>query len=71
MIRDILEDCAETAVASFFALLDGVGGSYGGIFEIVAVDSANQRNLLNPQNTERSVRPGFRGPANYSVVEEF
>src|ERR1019366_7525962 len=48
MIRDILEDCAETAVASFFTLLDGVGGNYEGVFQIVAIDSANRRNVLNP-----------------------
>jgi hypothetical protein len=51
-IRDILEDCAELAVASFFTFLDGVGGSYEGVFEIVAVGSEDQRNVLNPQNTE-------------------
>jgi hypothetical protein len=27
MVRAILEDCAERAVASFFTLLDGVGGA--------------------------------------------
>ena len=52
MVRAILEDCAERAVASFFTLLDGVGGAYEGVFEIVAVDSANRRSVLNPQNTE-------------------
>lgn len=52
MIRDILEDCAETAIASFFTLLDGVGGNYEGVFQIVAIDSTNHRNVLNPENTE-------------------
>lgn len=52
MVRAILEDCAERAVASLFTLLDGVGGAYEGVFEIVAVDSANRRSVLNPQNTE-------------------
>jgi hypothetical protein len=52
MIRDFLEDCAELAVASFFTFLDGVGESYEEIFEIVAIGSDNQRNVLNPQNTE-------------------
>ena len=52
MVRAILEDCAERAVASFFTLLDGVGGAYEGVFEVVAVDSEEQRSVLNPQNTE-------------------
>jgi hypothetical protein len=30
MIRDILEDCAERAVASFFTSLGGVGGKLRG-----------------------------------------
>jgi len=51
MVRAILKDCAERALASFFTLLDGVGGAYEGVFEIVAVDSANRRSVLNPQNT--------------------
>src|SRR5712692_5735714 len=34
MISEILEECAERAVANFFALLDGVGGEYEGVFEI-------------------------------------
>lgn len=52
MVRAILEDCAERAVASFFTLLDGVGGSHEGVFEVLAVDSDDQRTILNPQNTE-------------------
>jgi hypothetical protein len=52
MVRAILEDCAERAVASFFILLDGVGGVYEGVFEVVAVDSEEQRSILNPQNTQ-------------------
>jgi len=52
MVRAILEDCAERAVASFFTLLDGVGGAYEGVFEVVAVDSEEQRSVLNPTNTE-------------------
>ena len=52
MVRAILEDCAERAVASFFTLLDGVGGAYEGVFEVVAVDSEEQRSVLIPTNTE-------------------
>jgi hypothetical protein len=52
MVRDILEECAESAVASFFTLLDGVGGPSGGVFEIVEVNSLNRRSVLNPENTE-------------------
>lgn len=51
MIGELLEDCAEAAVANVFTLLDGVGGSYEGVFEIVAVDSASQRHVLNPGNS--------------------
>jgi hypothetical protein len=36
MIRDILKDDAQSAVANFFSSLGGVGGSYEGVFEIVA-----------------------------------
>ena len=52
MIRDILEDCAEMAIGSFFTLLDGVGGNYEGVFQIVAIDSTNDGKVLNPENTE-------------------
>jgi hypothetical protein len=30
----------------------GLGGSYEGVIEIVAMDSMNQSNVLNPENTE-------------------
>jgi hypothetical protein len=40
-MRDILENGAQRAVASFFTLLGGVGGSSEGVFEIVAMDSMN------------------------------
>jgi hypothetical protein len=52
MIRDILADCAERVLASFFTLLDGVGGSYEGVFEIAAIDSMSRRNVLNPENAQ-------------------
>lgn len=52
MIRDILEDCAEMAIGSFFTLLDGVGGTSEGVFQIVAIDSTNDRKVLNPENAE-------------------
>lgn len=48
---NILEECAEQVLASFFCLVDGVGGNYEGVFEIVAVEE-ERRKLLNPQNTE-------------------
>jgi len=32
-------------------LLDGVGGSYEGVFEVVAVDGED-RVVVNPENTE-------------------
>ncbi len=47
----LLEECAELAASSFFALIDGVGGEFEGVFEIVAVFGGN-RTVLNPQNTE-------------------
>lgn len=52
MVMGLLEDAAANAIANFFALLDGVGGSFEGTFEIVAVDSENERIILNQENTE-------------------
>jgi len=52
ILKDTLEDCAERAAATLFCLIDGVDGSYEGVFEIVAVDSANRRIVLNPGNAE-------------------
>lgn len=51
LIGDILEECAERALANFFCLVDGVGGNYEGVFEIVAVEE-ERRTVLNPQNTD-------------------
>lgn len=51
LMRNILEECAEKVLASFFCLVDGVGGNYEGVFEIVAVEE-ERREVLNPQNTE-------------------
>jgi hypothetical protein len=51
LMTDILEECAELVLLNFFCLIDGVGGSYGGVFEIVAVDG-DERTVVNPENTE-------------------
>jgi hypothetical protein len=51
MIRSILEECAEMALANFFCLVDGVQGNYKGVFEIVAVEG-NRRKVLNPEDAE-------------------
>ena len=51
-IRDILRDCAEKVLGNFFCFVDGVGGDYEGVFEIVSVESSNRRDVINPQNTE-------------------
>jgi hypothetical protein len=48
----IATEVAELAVLSLLSLIDGVGGNYSGVFEIVAVDSNDQRTLLNPENSE-------------------
>ncbi len=52
MLRDALQECAENAVTTLFTLIDGVGGPYEGVFEIVAIDSKEQRYVLNPQNSD-------------------
>lgn len=51
LMGNILEECAERVLANFFCLVDGVGGNYESVFEIVAVDE-EWRKVLNPQNTE-------------------
>ena len=51
LIKDMLEDCAERTLGNFLCLVDGVGGNYKGVFEIVAVEG-NRRTVVNPQNTE-------------------
>jgi hypothetical protein len=51
-LREILKDCAEKAVGNLFCLIDGVGGAYEGVFEIVAVDSDSRRHVLNPQSDD-------------------
>jgi hypothetical protein len=51
-LAEILRDCAEKAVWNILCLIDGVGGAYEGVFEIVAVDSANRRHVLNYQGDD-------------------
>ncbi len=50
-ISQLLHECSELTLLNLFALIDGVGGDYKGVFEILAVDETD-RTLVNPQNTE-------------------
>lgn len=52
ILREIVEESVEFSAASFFTLIDGVGGDYEGVFEIVAVNSRGHKTILNPQNTD-------------------
>jgi hypothetical protein len=52
IVQRLLEECTELAVANVFTLIDGVGGSYEGVFEIVAIDSKDRRHVVNPEDTE-------------------
>ena len=52
VVQRLLEECAELAVANLFTLIDGVGGNYEGVFEIVAIDSKDRRQVINPEDTE-------------------
>ena len=36
----------------FFTLLDGVSGPFEGVFEVVAIDSDERRQIVNPENTD-------------------
>jgi hypothetical protein len=51
LVGNILEECAERTLENLFCLVDGVGGGYEGVFEIVAVNGKD-RAVVNPQNTE-------------------
>jgi hypothetical protein len=50
-ISGLLRDCAEATAFHFFCVLDGVGGSAPGVFEIAEVDGRKRR-VLNPENSE-------------------
>jgi hypothetical protein len=52
VFTEILYDCAELSALSFCVLIDGVGGSHEGIFELRAVDAKGGRTLINPQNSD-------------------
>jgi len=52
ILRSLLEECAELSTLGFLTLIDGVGGPWEGIFEIVAVSAKEGRTVINPQNTE-------------------
>ena len=49
-VESIAAELAELAVSSIFTVIDGVGGSYEGVFEIIAVDAVSIR-VLEPANT--------------------
>jgi len=51
-IESIIKGTAELSTFSFLTLIDGVAGSYEGVFEIVAVDADENRTVINPENTE-------------------
>jgi hypothetical protein len=51
-VRNLLQECAEHTLLSFFCLLDGVGGQLDGVFEIVQVVDEEDRTVLNPENTD-------------------
>jgi hypothetical protein len=52
MLAGILRDCAELSAHSFCGLIDGVGGGYEGVFELVAIDSNGRKRIVNPENTD-------------------
>lgn len=51
IVKNMMEECAERALGNLFCLVDGVGGDYEGVFEIVAVNGED-RAVVNPENTE-------------------
>lgn len=50
MLQQILQDASEYAVAAVLCVLDGVGGSYVGTFELYAVDPDESRHLVNRED---------------------
>ena len=52
IIQSLLQECAELSVFGFLTLLDGVGGPYPGVFQIIALDGEENRTLLNPEDGE-------------------
>jgi hypothetical protein len=46
-----LQECSEISVASFLNVLDGTGGDFIGVFELIAVTDET-RALVNPENSE-------------------
>lgn len=53
MLQTLLEECAELSAASLFTLIEGVGGGYEGVCEIVHVFGDEERTVLNPRNAEK------------------
>jgi hypothetical protein len=52
IIRALINDCAEKTAFSLMCLIDGVGGEFDGVFEIVAIDAIDRRMIQNPENSE-------------------
>lgn len=48
---EILGDSAEFSCGSFFTVIDGVGGDFPGVFEIVAKSGEDDTEVINPENT--------------------
>lgn len=51
-MKELLQECAEATTLHFLNLIDGTGGSFEGVFEIVAVDGDESRTIINPENTD-------------------
>ncbi|MFC5863486.1 hypothetical protein ACFPT7_14365 [Acidicapsa dinghuensis] len=51
-LKELLQECAEATAFHFLNLIDGTGGSFEGVFEIVAVDGDESRTIINPENTD-------------------
>lgn len=52
ILKELLQECAEATTLHFLNLIDGTGGSFEGVFEIVAVDGDESRTIINPENTD-------------------
>ena len=50
--KELLQECAEATSFHFFNLINGTGGDFEGVFEIVAVEDGDSRTTINPENTD-------------------
>ena len=52
VLSEVLRECAELSALSFCTLIDGVGGSFDGVFKIHAVDPSGKVTLINSDDSE-------------------